>query len=253
MKKLRMLLLASGLALTTSCANQTYRVDVGAMFAKASGDIALQNAGGSLVLHDNQNDLQDNMGLGDTEASPYVRLQMDQEKHRVRVHGFGLDAEGTGTLAGDFGGLLAGSQVTTSMEFFGIGANYSYEILRDENYRVGVGVALGFYSLDVAARSSAGREAVETDVLVPMPYGEAEVSLGPVLVGGNFGFMSAHIRDANGIFLDGEAYAKLPIEEFEVMLGYRYVTLDAYGEATSRDFDADIVVQGFFLGGGIRF
>ena len=34
---------------------------------------------------------------------------------------------------------------------------------------------------------------------------------------------------------------------------YRYVVLDAYGRATSRDFDADVDVEGLFFGAGIRF
>lgn len=256
MKKLHSLLLTVPLLAFASCVGQVYRVDVGAMFAKARGDLALQNSSATSpnVLHDEQNDLDRNMGLGDTEPSPYLRVQMDQEKHRVRLHGFGVDASGSGTLGGDYGDLTAGTQVTTAMDFFAIGATYAYELLREEHYRVAAGAAFNFYSLDAAARSPAGRESVKTDVLVPMPYVEAEGFLGPVTAGANVGLMSADLGDANGRYLDVEAYVRVQAtEQLEAIIGYRYVVLDGFGRATSRDFDADVDVHGFFVGGGIRF
>lgn len=252
MKMLRSLSLLVTAALA-GCVGQTYRVDVGAMFARTSGDIALQNAAETLVLHDNQNDLDRNLGLGGTEPSPYVRVEMDQGRHRVRVHGFGVDADGSGTLAGDYGNLVAGSQVTTSLEFFGIGATYAFELLRDQHYRIAAGAAINYYSLDVAARSSAGREAVRTDALVPMPYAEVEGFLGPFTAGANAGIMSADLGDASSRYLDVEAYLRWQAsEDIDLLVGYRYVVLDGYGQATSRDFDADVDVQGVFVGGGIR-
>ncbi len=253
MKKLQMLLAVS-LAALTACAGQTYRADVGAMFAITNGDIALQNAGGSLDLGSNQNDLDSEMGVGDTEVSPYVRLQMDDKKHRVRVHGFGLDAEGSGTLVGDYGGIVAGSQVRTSMEFFALGAAYGYEVLRDKNYRVALGGQLAFYKLDVGARANVGREQVQTDVIVPMPFAEVEGFLGPVTVGVNASFMSIDLGDASGIYWDTEAYARWQAtKDFDVLCGYRYLLLDAYGTASSRDFDADLNVQGIFFSAGVKF
>lgn len=253
MKMLRSLPLVASAALV-GCAGQTYRVDVGAMFAKASGDIALQNGGTPHVLHDNQNDLDRNLGVGDTEPSPYLRVEMDQERHRVRLHGFGVESDGSGTLAGAYGNLAAGSQVTTSLEFFGLGVTYAWELYRDDHFRIGGGAALNWYSLDVAARSSLGREAVRTDAVVPMPYGEVEAFLGPVTLGANLGIMSADLGDASTRYLDFETYLRWQaIENFDLMLGYRYVVLDGYGRATSRDFDADIDVQGIFVTAGIKF
>jgi hypothetical protein len=254
MKKLQSLLLGTALAALASCAGQTYRVDVGAMFAKASGDLTLQNSLGSLQLFQNKNDLDKDLGVGDIEPSPYLRLQADQEKHRLRAHGFGIDATGSGTLAGDYGNLVGGSQVTTSLRFLAAGLTYSYEIARDEHYRVGVGAAFNWYSLDVAARSTVGRESVETDVLVPMPYLEAEGFLGPLTAGANFAFMSADLGDANGQYIDLETYLRWQAsDQLDVMVGYRYLVMDPAGRASDRDFDADVEIQGFFVGGGVRF
>jgi hypothetical protein len=252
MKKL--LLLVSTLATLAACSGTTYRGSVGPMFAITNGEVALQNAGGSLALGDNQNDVDSELGLGDTQAAPYIRLQSDKERHRVRLHGFVLDESGSGTLAGDYGGLVAGSQVSTSMDMFAIAANYGYQILRGENYRVAVGGQAGYYKLDVAARSTVGREEVETDVLLPMPFAEVELLLGPVTVGVNAGIMAADIRDASGRYWDMEGTLRWQAtDEFDLMAGYRYILLDAYGTATSRDFDADVDVQGVFITAGIKF
>ncbi|HEX6813395.1 MAG TPA: hypothetical protein VF384_17385 [Planctomycetota bacterium] len=263
MKKLKTLLLSCFAFGFAACEGPSYQADVGAMFAVASGEVALQNSAGSLDLGSNQNDLDSNMGLGDTEPAPYVRLQMDTDKHRVRLHGFGLDTEGSGTLAGsapgtgDFGDILAGTPVTTAMEFFAINANYGYELWRTQDFRIAGGLQLAFYKLDVAARSAAGREEVQTDALVPMPFIEVEGFRGPFTGGFNAGIMALDVGDGSGRYWDAEVYLKLQGEidraVCDVMVGYRYILLDAYGEASGRDFDADVDVQGVFVSAGIKF
>lgn len=233
---------------------QTYRAAVGPMFARTTGDIALQNAAGTLELGQEQNDVDSDLGLGDTEAVPYVRLQTDVSRHRVRLHGFGVDAEGNGTLAGDYGGIPAGAPVRTSMQFFAINANYGYELLRDRHYRLAVGGQAAFYSLDVAARSSPGREEVETSVLVPMPFVEGELFFEQFTLGANFGVMGADLGDASGRYLDTEAYVQWQVnKDFDLLVGYRYLVLDGYGRASDRDFDADLDLQGVFFTAGVRF
>jgi len=248
------LLLASALCVFAACKGNTYRVNVGPMFAIANGDVALQEGAGGLSLGANQNDVDSEIGAGDTQAAPYARVEIDHDKHRFRAHGFGMDSNSTGTLLGAYGDIPAGTSVTTSLEFYAIAANWSYQLLRSQAYRVGAGAQLGYYSLDVAARSNVAREEVVTDVLVPMPFVEVEGYLGPLTVGANASFMSADLGDGSGIYWDAELYARLQAtKNFELLAGYRYLTIDAYGEATGRDFDADVNVQGIFLTAGIKF
>ncbi len=254
MNKLSLLLVS--VPCFVACASQSgrYRVDVGPFFAHSTGVVALQNAGGSLELGQNQNAVDRDLGLGDTKASPYIRLQWENARHRVRLHGFAFSEEGQGTLAGDFGGLVAGSQVTTTMDYLSIAANWTYELLRGDHYRLGAGAQAGYYSLDIEARSTLGRESVETSVLVPMPFVEVEGLFDPFTLGANCSLMSADLGDANGRYLDAEGYVRFsPGKDFDFFAGYRYVVLDCFGRAGSRDFDADIDIQGFFFGAGIRF
>jgi hypothetical protein len=255
MKTLPTLLLFATSLLLASCETQSWRADVGAMFVAPRGQVALQNAGGTLVLHDEQNDLENDLGLGSAEVAPYLRAQMDDGAHRVRAHGFLFDAEGTGVLAGDFGGITAGSAVETSMDFYNLSTAYSFALLHDEVWRLGVGGQLGIYGFDITARSGGGREEVETSLIVPMPYVDAEVRLGDIVtVGGNAGLMAGDFGDGSGRYWDAEIWGRVQAtDEIEFIGGYRYLLLDAYGKASSRDFDADLDMHGWFIGGGIRF
>jgi hypothetical protein len=250
MKLRNVLLLALPLAFA-ACAGQTYKVQVGPTFARARGEIALANSSGFLPP---ANSIDGNLGLGESEASPYIQAQTDIGRHRVRINGFYIDTEGTAVLNNAYGNIVAGTQVRTSMDFFAIVSNYSYELLRKEHYRLGVGGQLGYYSLDVAARSTGGREEIVTDVLVPMPYVEAEAFYGDFTFGAAAGIMAADLGDANGRYWDLEVYTNWQVDDaWDVRGGYRYLLLDGYGRASSRDFDADVDVQGLYISAGVRF
>lgn len=238
----------------TSCTPSTFRADVGAILATTSGNVALQNAGGTLVLDNTRNDIDDQLGLGESEGSPYVRVEWEHAMHRVRVHGFGLETEGAGTLLNDYGGLVAGSDVTTSMRFFTASASYGYEVWGNENFRLGLGGQLAFYSLDLSARSSLGFESLVTDVLAPMPFVEFESYFGDFTLGVNGGILVADLGDGEGLVADLEAYARYQLtNEIDLLAGYRYMEIDGEGVAEDRDFEADMAVQGWFIGGGLRF
>jgi len=250
MKPQNLLLLLSTLCFA-ACAGQTYNVQAGPTFARARGVIALANSSGFLPP---ANSIDGNLGLGESEASPYLQGQTIIDRHRIRLNGFYVDTEGSGVLDNAYGNIAAGTQVRTSMDFFAIAGSYSYEVLRKEHYRIGLGGQLGFYSLDVAARSTAGREEVTTEVLVPMPYIEAEAFYGDFTFGANAGIMAGDLGDANGRYWDMEAYANWRVDDqFDIRGGYRYLLLDGYGRASSRDFDADVNVQGLYISAGVRF
>jgi hypothetical protein len=238
----------------TSCTPSTFRADVGAVLATTSGEVALQNAGGTLVLDNTRNDIDDVFGLGEAEGSPYVRLEWEHALHRVRAHGFGIETEGSGTLINDYGGLVAGSNVTTKMRFFTTSASYAFEVWGNENFRLGLGGQLAYYSLDMSARSAIGFESLVTDVLVPMPFVEFETYFSDFTLGVNGGVMVANLGDGEVTCADLEAYTRYQLtNEIDLLAGYRYMMIDGEGVAEDRDFQADMAVQGWFVGGGLRF
>ena len=144
------------------------------------------------------------LDLGDAEVSPYVQAQIDADGHRFRVSGLLVDTDGQGTLSDAFGDVPGGSQVQTSLDFFAMVGNYSYELLREEHYRVGVGAQLGFYSLDVSATAVGSRESLETQGLLPMPYAEVEVEFynkdGKYTAPNDYMVCQTIKSDANGVF-----------------------------------------------------
>ena len=249
---------AALLALTcvSACAPSAFRAHAGAAFVRVNGDMGLQNSGGGLTLNQNMNDLRDDLQSGETEATPYLRVEMDWGKQRFKVSGFGHSSAGSGTLGGDFGDIPSGSTVQSDTDFFNVTGSWSYDLMPSSLLRLAPGVQLGYYGLDVSTRSQAltAFEEVETDLIVPMPYLEAEVDLGYVAVQANVGIMSLDAGDADGRYWDAEALAILrPADGFELIGGFRYLLIDAHGTASSRDFDTDLDIFGFFLGGGISF
>lgn len=237
-----------------ACAPNVYRADIGAMFIRGEGALALQNAGGSLVLANAQNDFDRDLGLGDMEASPYVRLEWEHDVHRVRAHGFGVESSGIRNLGADFGSIVAGTAVNAEMNLVAAGLSYAYEVAAGRDYRVSLGGQLAYYGLDVAANSGTVTEAVETELAIPMPYAEVEYRLGSLILGLNGSFMAGDFSDANGRYLDFEGLVRWrPSRRFELLAGYRGIVLDAFGRASTRDFDADLDFDGFFIGGGVRF
>lgn len=248
-----LLLLALGLA---ACAPDNYRLGGGAAFLRASGSVALQNEGGSLVLHDEHNDLKGSLDVGSTEPSPYLRFEANQGPQQIRIHGFGYDSNGSGVLDGAFGNIPAGTAVTTSMEFFNASAAWSWDLFPGDDVRLAPGVQVAFASLDVSATAASPSrfEKVNTDVIVPMPYVEGSIALGPVTLVADAGVIAANLGDANGRYWDVEALARFkPGDDFELFAGWRYLLMDSHGIATARDFDADIYMNGWFIGGGVRF
>lgn len=246
----------AALLLASGCTPSAFRADAGAAFMRVNGDIGLQNSMGGLVLHDNMNDVRSDLQAGETKASPYLRFEADWGPHRAKLSGFGHNSSGDGTLSGDFGDIPAGTPVESDLDFIDVTGSWSYDLLPDDDVRLAPGVQIAFYSLDVSARATSisAFENVDTSVLAPMPYIDAGIDFGYVSLQANFGVIAADLGDADGRYWDAEALVRLqPSEDFEFIGGFRYLLIDAHGRASSRDFDADLDVYGWFLGGGVRF
>ncbi|GAB4140248.1 MAG: hypothetical protein Fur0037_06680 [Planctomycetota bacterium] len=244
------------LALLAGCAPDVFRADAGVAFPRLTGGASLQNSAGNASLSDVKNNIRGSLDVGQLQPQPYLRLESDWGPHRVRVHGFGYDESGSSLLDRDFGDLVSGTAVDSSLEYLNVVGSWSYDLMPTKTLRLGPGVQLGLYSLDMTARSSfpSGFEKVMTDVVMPQLFLDGGVDLGIVSADANIGFMSAHLGDAAGRYVDAELMLRArPAEQFEVFAGYRLTVLDVLGVASGRDFDADLTVSGVVLGGGVRF
>jgi hypothetical protein len=246
---------AIALWLLAGCAPQMLRVDAGAAFIKVRGDVALQNSAGTLVLAQDRNDLQDDLGVSEQEVSPYLRAEAQWDRHRVVLSGFGYESSGSGVLANDYGDIPAGTSVASSMDFLAVTGSWSYDLVPSETWRLAPGVQLGYYLLDLSVSSQAPAfESVSSDVLVPRPYVEGEVAFGRFSLTASLGLIYADFGDADGRYWDAEAMVRARLfEGLELLGGFRYLTMDAFGQAGDRDFDVDLEVAGWFVGGSIVF
>lgn len=239
-----------------ACTPQTFRADVGAAFARVQGEIGLQNSSGGLSLAANMNDVQDQLATGDSDQSPYLRFEADWGPNRAKISGFGHNSAGSGTLAGAFGDLPSGTQVSTDFDFVNVTASWSYDLMPSSLLRIAPGVQVGYYSIDIITRaqSLSAFESVDTDTITPMPCLDAEVDLGFLSIGANAGLMVIDLRDATGRYWDAEGYVRsAPADNLEFIAGVRYLLFDSHGEASGRDFDADLDVLAWFIGGGVKF
>jgi hypothetical protein len=246
----------AAVALLAACAPHTFRADIGAAFARIEGQIGLQNSAGTANIGANMNDLQDHLGVGQQDESPLVRLEADWGQHRVKASTFSHNSAGSGTLAGAFGDIPAGTQVFTDFDFVDVTASWSYDLVQSQTFRLAPGVQIGYYSIDIITRapSLSAFEQVDTDIIAPMPYFDAEVDLGWIAFGANGGGIAIDLTDAVGRYWDAEGYVRMtPLKNVEVIGGVRYLLFDAHGEASGRDFDADLDVVAWFIGGGVRF
>ncbi|MGE3174623.1 MAG: hypothetical protein AB7O97_18470 [Planctomycetota bacterium] len=256
MQKVAALVAAGVLGVLGACAPHQMRAEVGAAFTQVRGELGLQNSGGNLNLNANMNDVKDQLGSGELDPSPYVRFEADWGPQRVKVSGLSHTSSGSSVLAGAFGDLPAGTSVFADLDYTNVSGSWSYDLAPTDMLRLAPGVQVGYHAIDVLVRSNSSTafENVDTDIIVPMPYFDAEVDLGVVSVGVNAGLMVVDLRDADGRYWDAEAIVRaVPGQNVELLGGLRYMLFDAHGTATGRDFDSDIDVFGFFVGGGVKF
>lgn len=223
------------------------------MLSRANGDVAVQGSGANFDSSA-KNDVDSELGLGDSAPSAFGRLQSDAEDERFRIEGFALNESGDGVLVADYGDIPAGTAVESSLGFYVVSANWNHALMRGDDWRLGLGAQVEYFSLDIAARSATGREETAIDALVPMPHLEAERRFGNISLGATLAGIYADVGDAKGRFLDGSLLARWSINsQFQLFGGYRYILLDAKGKASDRNFDADLAIDGLFFGCGVRF
>lgn len=236
-----------------ACAGYTHRLEAGPLFVRPSGDAALQNVAGNLALGAERNSLGE-LGVDDTETAPNVALTVIGDRHRVRARGFWFEGNGTGTLAGDFGDLASGTAVSTALDVVSVHGAYTYEMHRDDDWRWGLCGALSYTQIDYLVASTTSSEDLAVDVIMPMPVVEAEWFLGDLSLAGTAGLMQARVGDNDSLVIDLEALARWRVmPELELQGGYRYLRIDGDGNAEGREYQADLELQGLFVGAVLRF
>lgn len=195
-------------------------------------------------------------GLGDGRGSPFFRGQVDVGGPVVTASVLWLRESGQGELQDAFGGLAQGTTVDSRMDvaLAKISASYDFDIWL---LKVSPGVLFDVFALDFSVREPffGGREEIDDVVFVPMPFVRTEAGLGPVRAVAELGYIDvSSLGDSSGKFLDLEATIEwqiLPLAH--LFAGYRYIGIDGDGESEQNTFATDLQIQGWMIGGGLRF
>jgi len=242
----------------TSCAVPTVRAYGGYSEMQMSGSLALEPTLGGVSLGTITNNVEQ-LGIDDKFGSPYARVEVGLGLPRITVSAFQFKDEGTGQLQASFGNIVAGTTVRTLVDISSAKAALTFDFLDTITgglVRLSPGLAANVMDvrMEVSDTLALVTEDVDELVAVPMPFVQLEVDAGMLAVTGEIGGMRLDLEEIDGEFLDAEVMVRLaPVDHFELFAGYRFISLDVSGTADDQDFDTDLRLSGWMVGGGVTF
>lgn len=246
------LVAAAIVAALPSCSAPGVAVQAGYARLQLDGDIGYAQGGGVAFAQD----IESAFGLGDAQGTPYGRAALDLGTPVFAVSGFLFEDEGTGQLQANFGDISATTPVRSTFDMGNVKGSFALEIPIGP-VSISPGLAIDYFDLDISVADTFGalREEVAVAGPVPMAFVRAEASLWMFAVLAEVGYME--VNDIDGVdasLLDVEALVEIrPTALLHVFAGYRAMDLSIDGTIDDEDFDADVTLSGFVLGGGLRF
>ena len=142
------------------CAPLAVTAEVGYARLAIAGDLSLTSSGGNA----NAQDIGAAFGLGDGRDCPYGRVALDAGLPEFGVTAFLLRESGSGTLSETFGGIPAGTTVTSDLE---IGVARCTGALGFDlgPVHVAPGMMFDVFAIDFRAASSPGNREEVDDVV----------------------------------------------------------------------------------------
>jgi hypothetical protein len=233
------------------------RVTAGYAQFSLSGQAALESSIGGPIPAGSSVDLEDDLGLDDPSGTLYLDADFEWVIGRFGASGFRYDQTGTGVLSNQFGDIVAGTPVESSVEITNVKGYWAIDVLDVGYLRFAPGLAVDVFDVDARVASLtaiSAFEEVEITTPVPMLYGELEGRVGPVAAQVDAGWMSLDLGDVEGTWWDVEGRVSVIVESrVELFAGYRLIDIDSEGVADGQGFEADLRLDGWYVGGGIRF
>lgn len=239
-----------------ACSSVDGELTAGYIQTELSGTLALDSSSGGQNLSSRQVDVRSELGLTDPSDSLYLRGEISPGIGRVTVSGFRYDQAGSGTLGSDFGDIPAGTQVSTDTKFGNLKASWAFDLFGADWLFLGPGFGVDLFDIDVSVTSSSPSAFERIDVLAPIPmvFLQSELTFGPVSLWGEGGWMSIDLGDGDGTYWDFDGMLRVrPHESIVLFGGYRYIDIEGDGIADGRRFEADLQLDGWYVGGGISF
>ena len=231
-------------------------VYVGYLSITPSGNLGMEDSTSSQPLSDIKINVANGFDVDDSGA-PYLRADIDGAKWDFTASAFYFEQDGDSVLATKFGDLPAGSTVHSDLRVINTKVGVTYNVLDATFVDLGIGLSLDYHDIDMDVRSSAplvGFEEIDFRAPVPMLFARASAGVGIVAADLEIGWMNIHLNDAKGTFLDVDGRVTLNVApSMELFGGYRYILIDALGDVDGQDFDTDMEMMGWVLGGAFSF
>lgn len=246
------LLLGTALA---SCINFGASAHVGFTRMRMDGTMALNPAAGGLPVETIKNDVDD-FGLGDDSDSLYARVELDGGPVSVSASAFRFHESGSGDLVFQFGNIAAGTTVDSDIDFDNLKVALFLDLIDIAGVRIAPGVGADIYDIKMVVTDTTTMMSEEIDELMPVPmvFLKGEVAVGVVTATVDAGYMEADVDDMRGRYWDVEGLLRLRVSgNLEVFGGYRYISIDGDGTSEGQDFDVDLALDGWIVGGGVAF
>lgn len=242
-------------ALSSGCSFVGATAQLGYTMATVKGDAALASGNGGVPPNSTQN-LGSALGVDDASGSPYLRGQVDLGPVVLTGSLFSLDEDGSGTLQNTWGSLAGGSAVSTNLKFTDAKLSAAFDFGLGP-VKVSPGLAVDVIDLRLSATESTFGNSAEVDRFLPLPMlfcrGEGDIGIVTAVLEG--GYLHVPEIDGNEVtLLDLEALLEVraaPMVHFFV--GYRRIDLDGFGETSDSSYALDAIVDGWMIGGGLRF
>ena len=255
--KLGFLTLLFALVALESCTLPYARAYAGYSSMGLSGDIALAPAAGTGNLGALKIDVENELGLDGNSGSPYGRIDAGFGPIGVTVSAFTYSKVSTGTVTRQFGNITAGTDVRSDLDLTDIKAAVLWNAINIGPLRIAPGLGVNYLDLNLDVRTLTGVAASDNvDIVAPIPMAflQGDLELGKFGLTVDAGGMAVDLKDASGTYWDVEALLRFePVKHVNIFGGYRWISLNAKGNADGQDFDANLDLKGWFVGGGISF
>ncbi|MEO1699116.1 MAG: hypothetical protein AAFU73_17630 [Planctomycetota bacterium] len=221
-----------------------------------SGDLSIQDQS-SLVGGASANSTFDELGLDD-EAAIGALVRVGFAGAELSVAGIGVDFSGRGTTNSefDFEGITinADTDVETDIGLQMARALFTWDVLPLPGVDLGLGLGATLIDLDFRLRDVTTGETIETDQLIPVPLlgARAAWTWGPVKLRADAGGLIAEYDGNEATVLDGEISAAVDVlQTGQLTAGYRVTRIDAVYDDSDARIDADLGLEGYYI--GLRF
>lgn len=245
------------LALLASCHGVETRADAGFFYSQVSGTIGVGlPAGESTAPAVVRADVGDGLGLDGGAASGYARLELASGPGSLAISGFQHDQRGDGAVDLPLGDTTVSIPVRSSLRLWSLKASANYAVLDTEHFRLSPGLAVDVVDLAMQTRAPllAASERLDAQLWLPMLSLQSEARLGPVSAGLEAGGMTGRLIGSVSAHFDLDARVRVtPASGVEFFVGYRWIDLDARFDDSARDVTGSVRLQGWMVGGGLRF